>query len=193
MTKSKKSAENDILIGFDMDGVLIDHTSSKILIAGKFGFDLRPEQTPSDIMRKLFPIETWHEIQQTLYDDRKYALRPPAMRGAKPALKEIEKSGKEIFLISRRKNPTVAVELLEKHGLWPQFFHEKNTFFVDEPEDKNVRAADLGITHYLDDEKRVLEVLRDVPNRFLFDKHQVHPDDSLYTRVFSWQQFLSNL
>lgn len=193
MAKSKKNSFQKMRIGFDMDGVLIDHTDAKMRIAGKFGIALAPQQTPSDIMRKMIPLDIWHEIQRLLYDDGKYALRPPIMRGARPALIEIAAKDIPIFLISRRKNPMVAVELLEKHGLWPAFFNEKNTFFVDQPEDKNIRAADLGITHYLDDEIRVLEKLTDVPNRFLFDKHRIYPDTDLYRRVFSWQEFILHL
>ena len=180
-------------IGFDMDGVLIDHTGAKILVAEKFGIALAPEQTPSDVMRKMIPRDILHEIQWLLYDDKKYALRSPIMRGARPALKEIIAKDIPIFLISRRKNQAVAVELLQKHGLWPVFFDEKNTFFVDEPEDKNSRAIELGITHYLDDEHRVLEKLTNVPNRFLFDKHRIYPDTDLYRRVLSWQEFLSDV
>lgn len=190
--KIRGKKKQNLLIGFDMDGVLIDHTNSKILVAGKFGIDLKPEHTPSDVMWKMIPKETLLKMQNLLYDDRKYALRPPVMRGAKPALKEIVKKGIPIFLISRRKNPEVAIELLKKNGLWPEFFHEENSHFVDLPEDKNVRAIELGITHYLDDEIRVLEKLADVPNRFLFDKHRIYPDHNLYQRVFSWQHFLNH-
>ncbi len=189
----KKESSGKIVLGFDMDGVLIDHADSKMRVAGKFGIDLKPEQTPSDVMHKLIPYEINQQIQNLLYDDRRYALRPLAMRGARTALKEITEKGTQIFLISRRKNPKVAIELLEKHGFWPDFFHEKNSYFVDEPEDKNRRAIELGITHYLDDEIRVLEKLADVPNRYLFDKYQIYPDNDLYRRVFSWQEFLSHL
>lgn len=193
ITGRKKQSPEKIVLGFDMDGVLIDHTDSKILIAGKFGIDLRPEQTPSDVMRETVPAEINRQIQHMLYDDKDYAFRPPIMPGAKTALEEI--TGKEfpIFLISRRKNPAVAIELLKERGLWPVFFHEKNTFFVDEPGDKNVRAAELDITHYLDDEIRVLEKLADVPNRYLFDKYGIYPENDLYSRIFSWQEFLENL
>ncbi len=180
-------------IGFDMDGVLIDHAGAKMLIADTFGITLAPEQTPSDIMRRVIPRDIWREIQQLLYDSEQYALRPPVMQGARPALQEITEKEIPFFLISRRKNPAVAVALLEKRGLWPLFFNEKNAFFVDAPEDKNVKALELGITHYLDDELRVLEVLADVENKFLFDKYGAFPDAESYSKIRSWKEFLEKL
>ncbi len=181
------------IIGFDMDGVIIDHTDSKIMLAGKFGITLSPEQTPSDMMHDIIPHEINQQIQDFLYGDRKYALRPQVMRGARTVLKEIMKMELPIFLISRRKNPEIAIELLKKHGLWPAFFNEENAFFVDKPEDKNIRAVRLGITHYLDDERRILENLSGVQNRYLFDRHRIYPEDEFYKLVFSWREFLSNL
>lgn len=193
MAKSKENNSQAIHIGFDLDGVIIDHTIPKMHLAEKFGFPLTPEQTPSEIMKKLMPEKDWKEIQHLLYSDEKIALTAPLMRGVKPALREIVKNGIPFVLITRRKGPEVTVKLLEQHGLWPEFFHEKNTFFVIEPKDKNVKASELGLTHYLDDELKVLRVLDDVENRFLFDRYEVFSEDALYKKVHSWQHFLSHL
>ena len=58
---------------------------------------------------------------------------------------------------------------------------------METPEDKNTKAVELGVTHYFDDEPRVLEKLVDVKNKFLFD-----PIDALknsgYARVKSWKE-----
>lgn len=193
MPKSKKNDTQAPYIGFDMDGVIIDHTIPKIRLAEKFGFSITPEQTPSDILKNLMPEKIRKEFQHTLYSDLKIALESPLMRGAKPALREIVKSGIPFVLITRRKDPEVAMRLLERHGLWPEFFHEKNTFFVIEPEDKNAKASELGLTHYLDDELKVLNALIDVENKFLFDKYDSFPDMTLYPKISSWQEFLEKI
>lgn len=176
-----------------MDGVIIDHTIPKMRLAEKFGFSITPEQTPSDVLRNIMPDDVRHEFQHMLYSDAKIALSAPMMRGVKPALREILKREIPFVLITRRKDPAVTIQLLEKHGLWPEFFHDKNTFFVLNPEDKNTKAVELGLTHYLDDELKVLRALADVENRFLFDKYQVFSEDPYYKRTHSWQDFLTHL
>lgn len=193
MAKSKKMHSDGICIGFDMDGVIIDHTLNKMRLAEKLGYSIVEEQTPSEIMRNILPKEARNRLQEILYHDPEIAFKSSLMRGAKPALREISKRRIPFALISRRKNPELAIRLLEKHGLWPEFFHKGNTFFVDEPEDKNAKAIELGVTHYLDDECRVLEKLTDVPNRFLFDKHRILPDAPYYKKVHSWMEFATRL
>ena len=179
-------------IGLDMDGVIIDHTLPKIRLAERYGITIAPEQTPSEIMRTLLPTDAWKELQRTLYGDPVIALESPVMRGARPALRELAKKQVPFSLISRRKDPEVAIALLKKHELWPTFFHEKNTFFVTAPEDKNVRAIELGVTHYLDDELKVLHVLNAVPNKYLFEKYEAFTNVS-YNTIRSWQEFLMAL
>lgn len=193
MAKSKENNSQITHIGFDMDGVIIDHTIPKMQLAEKFGFSITPEQTPSDILRNIMPEKIRKEFQHLLYSDPKISLTSPLMRGVKPALREIIKRGIPFALITRRKDPVITVQLLERHGLWPEFFHEENTFFVINPEDKNVKASELGLTHYLDDELKVLKVLKDVENRFLFDKYGVLSEDKSYKKISSWQDFLSKL
>lgn len=193
MQKSKTANFQMICLGFDMDGVVIDHTLNKMRLAEKFGFLITADQTPSEILKKHIPEAVRDQLQIALYHDPKAALRSSAMRGAKPALRELARKQIPFVLISRRKDPETAILILEKHGLWPDFFHERNAFFVSSPEDKNAKAIELGVTHYLDDEQHVLEKLRDVPNRFLFDAHRVLPDAEFYTRIHSWMEFLSHI
>jgi phosphoglycolate phosphatase-like HAD superfamily hydrolase len=193
MTKSKKKGAHDLYIGFDMDGVIIDHTLNKIRLAEKLGYQISEEQTPPEVMRTVLPTEARHQLQEILYHDPMVAFKSSVMRGTKPALREIVKKQIPFVLISRRKNSELAIRFLEKHGLWPEFFHAHNTFFVNEPEDKNAKAVELGVTHYLDDESRVLEKLIDVPNRFLFDKHRILPEAPHYKKVHSWMEFVTRL
>ena len=72
-------------------------------------------------------------------------------------------------------------------GLWPKYFNESNAFFVVEPIEKNIKAKELGITHYVDDETKILNVLEDVPNKFLFDHMNVFPEGN-YAKVTSHEE-----
>lgn len=178
------------IIGFDMDGVIIDHTENKIIVARRFGIELAFQETPSDIMRKKIETELRRKIQRTIYDDPYIALSPPLMDGALEGIAFVKKNQIPYFVISRRKNPAIAVELLQIRGLWPEYFDQSNTFFVLEPEEKNEKAQELGITHYIDDELKVLDALTDIPNKFLFDQHDVFPSADHYARVSSWGELL---
>lgn len=191
MTKS--NVDKKPVIGFDMDGVIIDNASSKIKVAKKFGLTIKLSHTPSEILKKLMPQIIWEEFQNILYDHPKFAFSTPLMRGAKSILTELTNKGVPIFLISRRKIPEVAMKILKKHSLWPQYFNKDNSFFVLHPEDKNTRAAQLGITHYIDDEAKVLNVLSSVPNKFLFDQFNVFDKADYYTRIKSWAEFKKHI
>ncbi len=178
--------------GFDMDGVIIDHTETKILLAKDFGFSLKPEETPADVIRGIIPLKKLNELKYRLYDDPVTGLLSPVMFGAREALHKITLAGFPLFLISRRKNPDMAIKLLKHHDLWPTFFNEQNAYFVASPEEKNIKAHEIGITHYTDDEVDVLRAVR-VSHSFLFDSIGVFGEGESYTRVESWQNLLSHL
>jgi len=181
---------NKKIIGFDMDGVIIDHMPNKVKLAAEFGFNITKEQTPSEILRTLMPTSQYKELQGILYDHLEVGLSAPLMPGVKEVLVKIKDKKIPYFLISRRKNrenQNMAVKLLTKHGLWPKYFNEKNTYFVREIKDKEIKAKALGITHYIDDERKVLTALVSVKNRFLFDRLGAFPN-SEYTRLTSWKE-----
>lgn len=188
-----KSTKKDFFIGFDMDGVIIDHTASKLKLAKKFGLKLKPEETHSKIIRTLIKEPMLREIQYTLYHDPDFYKFSPLMSGAKEGLRLIKKEKLPFVLISRRKDPKIAIKTLKFHGLWPKTFNYKNTFFVKEPEDKNIKAKELGVTHYIDDETSVLEKLVDVKNKFLFDNFGAFKSSKNYKKVSSWSEFLNKL
>lgn len=188
----KKSTKKEFLIGFDMDGVIIDHTNSKLKLAKQFGFKLKPRETHSDIMRSIFDKPSYLRFQKALYYDPKIFKKTPLMAGAKAGLGVIKKSRLPFVLISRRRNPKISIEILKFYKLWPKYFNSKNTFFVLNPEDKNVKAKEFGVTHYVDDQIGVLKKLIDVENRFLFDNLEVFKDTSGYTRVKSWKELVDH-
>lgn len=184
---------NKIVIGLDLDGVIIDHTKTKLFLATKLGWELRPKQTPSEVIKKIIPPEPLRKIKKSLYDDPKIAFLSPLMPDVKETLVKIKELGLPYVLISRRQRPTIAIGLLELRGLWPKFFNMRNAFFVQEDKDKNAKAVKLGVTHYIDDKLSVLKELVDVKNKFLFDKFNVFEDADFYRRVDSWSNLLKTI
>src|SRR3989344_3981817 len=123
-----------MIIGFDMDGVIIDHADRKVYIAKKLGYKIKIEHTPSEILKGMMPLKTYRHLQHLLYDNLKTSIHSPLVSGIKPILAKIKKQNLPYFLISRRKIEGPAIRLLSSHGLWPKYFNEKNTFFVREVE-----------------------------------------------------------
>ena len=183
----KKGQDSKKIIGFDMDGVILDHTETKLLLAKKFGLKITEKETPSEIIRNLMPRPVYLKFQIALNDNPKFKYLAPPMPGVKTILARIIKSGVPYFLISRRKKAVSAIKILKHHGLWPKYFNKNNAFFVKTPEDKNIKAVELGVTHYFDDEPRVLEKLVDVKYKLLFDSVDVFKNSG-YARVKSWKE-----
>ena len=181
-------ANNDIHIGFDMDGVLVDHTEWKLNLASRFGYQLTAAQTTSDAMRAYIPDEHRREIRRMLYQDPDFALLAAPMHGVHAMLSGLRSRGVPYALISRRRDHNLARQLLERLGLRPAYFSDENTFFVASAEEKDEVCAHLGITLYLDDEQQVLEMLKSVPNRFLMDPHGMGLDTP-WTRVSTLEEF----
>ncbi len=170
-----------------MDGVVLDHTENKLLLAKKFNLNIKKEETPSDLIKNLMPLPVYRKFQIDLNDNPKFSYLCVPMPGFKPVLEKIIESKTPYFLVSRRKKPIMAVKILKHHGLWPKYFNKENSFFVLTPEDKNTKAKELGITHYFDDQETILNKLVDVKNKFLFDSIDVFKN-SPYRRIKSWKE-----
>lgn len=185
-TDNKKS------IGFDLDGVIFNHAPVKIKLAKKFGFKLKPNQTQSEIIKTLIDASTLKQIQKHLYHNPDFLKSTLLMKGVKSGLLKLKKNNLPFVLISRRSEPEIAIATLKYHRLWPKFFNKNNAFFVMEAEDKNIKAREVGVTHYVDDELRVLEKLVDVKNRFLFDNLGAFENNNGYIRVKSWRELVGH-
>lgn len=183
-----KTGAKKLVIGFDMDGVILNNSVIKLKTARNMGIKVRPSQTPSEIIKKFFDKESYEKFKNTMYDSEKADI-PPIMPGAKSILSTLKRENIPFFLISRRKDPKIPRIILKKHKLWPQYFNESNAFFVIDPIDKNIKAAKLGITHYIDDELKIIKVLSSVPNKFLFDQFNVFEKSNDYKKIKNWSQF----
>ena len=166
-----------------MDGVIIDQTERKIVLAQKRGWIINKEDTPSDIIINKIPPGVYAEIQRDLYSDILTMKDPPLMKGVVSLLQFFEKLRVPCILISMRRNPEVAIALLQRHNIVPRYFSHERIFFVRETAEKNKKARELGITHYIDDEIRVLSVLPDIACRILFDPLGVFSSANEYLRV----------
>ena len=131
---------NKKIIGFDLDGVIINHAPAKIKLAKELGFKFIPRQTQSEIIKTQIDDKTLKQIQIRLYHDSRFFKSTPLMKGAKSGLMKLKKNNLPFVLISRRGEPEIAMAALKYHGLWPKFFNKNNTFFVLEPEDKNIKG-----------------------------------------------------
>jgi hypothetical protein len=116
------------------------------------------------------------EVEDTSFFGDGY-LRTPAVPGAFAGLASLvhDRFGAEVHLVSTCSAPTErrTREWLDHHdfhgrtGIAPAHVH-----FVRTREAKAPVAADLGLTHFVDDKLEVLSFLTTVQHRFLFHPRQ---------------------
>lgn len=191
MTQDIKHAKK--VLGLDLDGVIVDHADAKVRLALEFGFSLLPHETQAEMIKKNIPDEILDKILQKLYGE---ISSQPLFKNAKGTLFKLKAEKTPFYLISRRRageNRGMAIEILKKNGLWPGVFNESNIFFVDSIKEKNDIAVELGVTHYVDDESRVLDAMTSVSNRFLFDPYGDLKQSSKYVCFSDWHDIESRL
>jgi phosphoglycolate phosphatase-like HAD superfamily hydrolase len=193
MSIEKTGLKSKFVVGFDMDGVIIDHMQNKLILAKQYGYALSKEETHSEILPKKIPHEQYGLLQGELYGNSELALSAPLMKGALRGLEELQEKNIPFVLISRRRVPENAIALLDRRGLWGPFFTLQNTTFVESPEEKNIVAMREGVTHYIDDERKVLRLMPDVRSRFLFDEFQQFEDEKEFPRLFDWSMLLEQI
>ena len=178
-------------LGLDLDGVIIDHTKNKILVAKKFGLSLTPVETPFPRMKRKIPLPVYREIQEVLYGE--LSLSAPPVEGTLEGLQALSKEY-DLFIISRRKAKETARAWTKKKldGL----IKETNIFFVTEDREKNPICKELGIGIFLDDKIESLWELKTVKKRFWFDRFDVskeYADLRGIKVVSSWEDFVKQM
>ena len=182
------SQEEIFVVVFDLDGVIIDHTQNKMRVAAHYGVTLRMEDTPTEYLEQIITPELHSTLRDQIYDDTDEALSAPLIEGAFDGLARLREHGIPYFLISRRKKPIHALHLLERRGLWGEYFTPENTFFVEHREDKDPIARELGVTHFIDDEARVLRLMPSVSQRILFDVRGLLKETNEFVPVKNWSE-----
>lgn len=179
---------NQLTIGLDLDGVIIDHTANLIRLSREFGFSIQPNQTPGHRLRKIVGEDNYLKIRQILYGPTTKSSVP--MTGALDCLRKL-KMDNSVFIISARfkKNQPVAWDWIN-HYL-SNIFDKQKIIFIEQEKYKNSICQKLKIDIYLDDKIEVLENLLSVPKRCLFDKYNIRNDFDLVNirPVSSWQDF----
>ena len=177
-------------VGLDFDGVIVDHTKNKILVAQRYGFSIAPYQIVGRRLKKLVPETVYRQIQNDVYGQ--LTLAAPIMKDANQVIKCLSNTI-ELFLVSRRQSPLF--RLMAKKWLinnLPKIFSVKNTIFVDTNRDKSAVCRQRGINVFLDDHSSVLERLDSVPHRYWFDQYDSSDelDCQGLIAVKSWKDFL---
>src|SRR3989344_2086671 len=109
---SMKSLVDKKIIGFDMDGVVINNNPLKLEIAQKLGYKLKLTQTASEIIRKILSPEDLRSLQTALYHNLGVSMNAGLMPGITDLLSKIKEKKIPFYLVSRRAAPEIAIEYL---------------------------------------------------------------------------------
>lgn len=180
---------NSIRIGFDFDGVIIDHSESKVQKAQEFGFNIKLHQIPSDRLKKIINREYYRRIQEFIYGPG--TPQAPIIAGADKILKAIKRMGYEMFIISRRHQEHRLKALSWINRNLPGIFNKQKILFTEKDIDKDKICQKLDIQVYIDDKITVLQELNSVPERILYDPYDIREDFELKNiqPVSSWDEF----
>ena len=183
---------DSMVIGFDLDGVIIDHSKNKIKKAKELGYVIKAEETSSERLYKLIPQEDYQVIRKFIY--RRGTPMAEPMEGAFQTIKSLSKNY-HIVIISRRDEDLQrnALEWLKKHGFL-NYIKRKDVYFVGDEKYKDVAAKRLKVRVYMDDKLSVLELLKSVPNKILFDPYNCFQiKNKKIGKIESWQSLLPAL
>jgi len=185
-----------IKIGLDLDGVIIDHTLNKIRLAKQCGYFLKTQQTSSEIVEKIVPPDIKRFIQKGIYGQ--VGLSSGPMKNSKKMLKKITETFSVPYIISRRdykhNQRKFALEWLKNNHFFPPLKRNRILFAKSEPSKNNV-CKKLNINIYLDDKIEVLNNLRSVKYKVLFDPycHRYKNPPKNIKVVKTWLEFYKYL
>lgn len=178
-------------IGLDLDGVIIDLTDIKIETAREFGYKLLPQETPPFIMKQKISMDIYRKIQKLIYGDKTLLAKP--IKKALKSIADLKNFDYQLFIISRRNQDSQKPALiwLEKNDIFLSI-PRQNIFFVKEDRDKERIASKIGVEIFIDDSLDVLQEIKSVPQRFLFDPFKVHKNISKEIKqISSWGEFIN--
>jgi hypothetical protein len=175
-------------IGIDLDGVLINHGPAKLELAARYGIELEPWQTNTNVIRRFVPDAVYLKMQSELYGP----LTPsaPIMPGAFEALAALDA---DFHIVSSRHAESIrhVQTWLMRNRLY-DIVPAERIYFCGTGEDKRAHCERLGLQVFLDDKLAVLEALPGGIERVLFDGDgaysHLEPQGWL-TAVSSWPEF----
>ena len=179
---------NELRVGLDLDGVIIDHSSHKLELAANLGCPLELWQTNTNLIRAFLPKDAYLDLQ-----DRLYGELTPAAPPVSGALEHLPLIKAELFIVSARRPQTVgyARRWLAEHGVL-EIIPPERVVFVSTSEAKRSEVERLGISAFLDDKLRALAALPPGTRKCLFDQHGIagRLELSAGTEVFhAWKEF----
>lgn len=172
-----------------MDGVIVDHSATVVEYLASKDIVITGREAIFSNLPKLLNHDMLNDLFNSMYESHEGTLKSELMPGVIEALDHFQRQGCKMYLLSRRNDKIIPQAMLERLGLWPKYFDETNTFFVERSYRKPEIAAELGITHYIDDQPAaLLGIMNFIPNKFLFDQYNCMPDNKAYKKISTWQK-----
>ncbi len=72
-------------------------------------------------------------------------------------------------------------------------FTPENTYFARDKAEKHRIAHMLGVTHFVDDEPSVLDLMERIPHRILFDPRNIFRHEKEFIPARSWSEILTHI
>lgn len=182
--------KNNLCIGLDFDGVIIDHHENKMRLAGALGYKLERRQTNTNLMRQFLPPAKAQELKESLY-----TVSTPSAPPVAGVFEAMAKLPKETYIISARTKGSVkfAEKWMAKYKLF-DLIPQERIIFCRNGAAKGPWCERLKITHFLDDKFSFLKYLPLKTKKILFDEDSVAAEINVSSEiqvVGTWGEFLS--
>ncbi len=171
-------------IGCDLDGVIIDHRKNQRQLLLKRGFDIGEDKISKDLIESLLGPVDLERFKTELYDGM--GLTAGEIKGAKEAVAHLA-SRHDFRIISKRKNPELAIQWLGEHG-FNRVLDQSRMHFVSENRDKDGVCREFKVELHIDDLPEVLEKLTAPQHKILFGASGPHPAATAV--VENWDELL---
>lgn len=187
MKKNTKN-NNKIIIGFDFDDVIIDHTKARIKKVRELGYKINFGRAIANRLRlsEIVKRGDYKIIQQYIYG--KATLKAPPVKDAIKIINKLAKNYKLIIISRREPNfQNLAIRWLEQHRLLKNI-PRQSIFFSENDAGKNIIAEKIGVFLFLDDKTEVLDAMENVPHKILFDQFGTVKNFK-FGKIKKWREF----
>lgn len=175
-------------IGLDLDGVIVDHTENIRRVARELGFDASGKYSSIHTLKKIMPEDLHYDLKKAIYG--KMSLKAKPMAYAKNSIEKLSASGHTLSIVSRRDHDKdYALSWLKVQGIL-EHIPERRIIFVGDDKYKAVEAKRLKSDIFLDDKIEVLFFIKSVAYPVLFNRFGLDLNEDKYEEVRSWGEFL---